>query len=131
MAYIGQQPILGNFRLLDDIGASFDGSTITFNLTVSGQPVNPATLGTLVVLNGSLKKPNTDFSINGSQITFAVAPAISVTFFGLIMADTGITGVPSDESVTNSKIAQSTINFDRLSSDAQSRILANSIVFGA
>lgn len=130
MSYIGQQPVLGNFRLLDNLGGSFDGSTLTFNITVSGAPVNPSSIATLIAINGAVKKPFTDFSINGSQITFATAPAVSATFFGLIMADTGITGVPSDASVTNSKIEPATINYDRLSSDAQSRILANSIIFG-
>lgn len=131
MAYLGQQPVLGNFRLLDNIGTSFDGSTLTYSLAVSGAPVNPGSISTLIVINGAVKKPLTDYSINGSQITFSVAPAVSATFFGLILGDTGITGTPADETVTNSKIAQATINFDRLSSDAQSRILANSIIFGA
>lgn len=130
MAYLGQQPVLGDFRLLDNLGTSFDGSTLTFNLTVSGGTVSPSSLGTLIVINGAVKKPYTDYSINGNQITFATAPAVSATFFGLIMGATGITGVPADSTVTNSKIVVNTIDYDRLSSDAQSRILANSIIFG-
>lgn len=130
MSYIGQSPVLGNFRLLDNLTGSFDGSTLTYNIAVSGVPVNPNSLATLIVINGAAKKPFTDFSINGSQITFAVAPAIGATFFGLIMGDVGITGTPADATVTNAKIAPSTIDYDRLSSDAQSRILANSIIFG-
>jgi|APGre2960657373_1045057.scaffolds.fasta_scaffold18920_2 hypothetical protein len=131
MAYLGTQPVLGNFRSLDNIGSSFDSSTLTYNLTVSSVPVNPSSLGTLIVLNGAVKKSLVDFSINNNQITFATAPAPGTTFFGLIMGDTGITGTPSDASVTNSKIAPATINFDRLSTNATSRILANAIIFGA
>ena len=132
MAYLGQQPSLGNFRKIDNIASSFDGSTVAFPLQVSGAYVTPTTVFALMVaINGLVKNPGVDFSVNGSTITFTTAPTFGQTFTAILYGDVLNTGTPSDGTVTNAKVAQGTLNYDRLSGDATSRILANSIIFGA
>jgi len=65
---------------------TFNGSTTTFNLTVSGVAVTPANAASLIVsLNSVIKQPLTDFTVSGSTITFATAPAGGTTFFAVQM----------------------------------------------
>jgi len=110
---------------------TFNGVTTTFNITISGIPFNPPTAyAMLAVLNGSPLNPGVDFSISGSTISFATPPAAFTPFFGLIFGDTLYTGTPGDATVTNSKIAQGTINYDRFSVDTQATLTANQIIFG-
>jgi len=132
MAYLGQQHTVGNFRKIDNIASSFDGSTAQFTLQVSGSNVTPTNAYALmVVLNGAVKTPDVDFSINSSTIPFTVAPTFGTTFHAMLYGDVVNTGTPSDNTVTNAKVVQGTLDYDRLSGDATSRILANSIIFGA
>lgn len=129
MSYLGNSPILGQYRKMDNL--SFDGSTTIFPITVSGVAFTPPTAyAMLIVLNGEPQNPDVDFSISGPNITFTVAPAALTPFFGIIMGDTLYTGTPSDATVTNSKIAIGTINYDRFSTNTQARLTANQIIFG-
>jgi hypothetical protein len=85
----------------------------------------------LVTINGAVKIPDVDYSVNSNTITFTTAPTFGQTFHAMLYGDVLNSGVPSDASVTNAKVAQGTINYDRFSAQAASRILANSIIFGA
>ena len=110
---------------------TFNGSTTAFSISVSGVAFTPPTAyAMLVVLNGEPQNPDVDFSINASTITFTSPPAALTPFFGIIMGDTLYTGTPSDATVTNSKIAIGTINYDRFSTNTQARLTANQIIFG-
>lgn len=129
MSYLGNSPILGQYRKMDNL--TFNGSTTAFSISVSGVAFNPPTAyAMLVVLNGEPQNPDVDFSINASTITFTSPPAALTPFFGIIMGDTLYTGTPSDATVTNSKIAIGTINYDRFSTNTQARLTANQIIFG-
>jgi hypothetical protein len=129
MSYLGNSPQIGQYRKMDSL--TFDGSTQTFNITISGVPFNPPTAFAMMVsLNDVILNPNVDFSISGSTISFVTAPAALTPFFALIFGDTLYTGTPSDATVTNSKIAQGTINYDRFSTNTQARLTANQIIFG-
>ena len=129
MAYLGNTPQIGQYRKMDTL--TFNGVTQTFNITISGVPFNPPTAyAMLAVLNGNPLNPGVDFSISGSTISFATAPVAFTPFFGLIFGDTLYTGTPSDATVTNSKIAQGTINYDRFSVNTQATLTANQIIFG-
>ena len=129
MSYLGNTPQIGQYRKMDSL--TFNGVTQTFNITISGVPFNPPTaFAMLAVLNGNPLNPGVDFSISGSTISFASAPAAFTPFFALIFGDTLYTGTPSDATVTNSKIAQGTINYDRFSVDTQATLTANQIIFG-
>jgi hypothetical protein len=129
MSYLGNSPQIGQYRKMDNL--TFNGVTQTFNITISGVPFNPPTAFAMMVsLNDVILNPNVDFSISGSTISFVTAPAALTPFFGLMFGDTLYTGTPSDATVTNSKIAQGTINYDRFSTNTQARLTANQIIFG-
>ena len=105
MAYIGRQLVRGENKLFDDISSSFNGSTTTFNLTVSSVATSTATaLQLFVSLNGVLQKPNTDFTTAGNQITFASAPANGVSCFILMQGDAIDSATVSDGSITPLKL---------------------------
>ena len=129
MSYLGNEPQIGQYRKMDSL--TFDGTTQTFAITISGVPFNPPTaFAMLVSLNNVILNPGVSFSISGSTISFTSPPAALTPFFGLIFGDTLYTGTPSDATVTNSKIAQGTINYDRFSTNTQARLTAGQIIFG-
>jgi hypothetical protein len=129
MAYLGNTPQIGQYRKMDNL--VFNGVQQTFDITISGVPFNPPTAFAMMVsLNGVIQNPGVNFSISGSQISFASPPVALTPFFGLLFGDTLYTGTPSDATVTNSKIAQGTINYDRFSVNTQATLTANQIIFG-
>ena len=129
MSYVGNSPALGQYRKMDSL--TFNGSTTLFNITVGGTAFNPPTAyAMLVVLNGEPLNPGVDFSISGSTISFAVAPALNTPFFALLFGDTLYTGTPSDATVTTSKIAEGTITYSKFGTDTQARLTAGQIIFG-
>ena len=127
--YIGNTPQIGQYRKMDNL--SFDGSTTSFPITVGGTALTPPTaFAMMVVLNGELQNPGVEFSVAGSTISFATAPAALTPFFGIIMGDTLYTGTPSDATVTNSKIATGAVSYDKFSVTTQATLTANQIIFG-
>lgn len=129
MAYLGNTPQIGQYRKMDT--PNFDGVTDTFPITVSGVAVTPPTAFAMMVSLGNvIQDPEVEFSISGSNISFSTPPAALTAFFGIIMGDTLYTGTPSDATVTNSKIAIGTINYDRFSENTQATLTANQIIFG-
>lgn len=134
MAYLGRAPQVGNFVKLDDISTQFNGTTSTFNTTVSGQAYtvsNP--YATICVLGGLVKNPGIDYNFNGPTIVFSQAPSASFIGNSWVMAfgDVLTTGSPSDNTITNQKLVAGTIQYDRLAGTTQATILANSLLFGA
>ena len=84
MAYIGRQLARGENRIFDDISSSFNGSTTTFNLTVSSVATSTATPYQLFVsLGGVMQKPGVDFTTAGNQITFTTAPYLGDYMFAV------------------------------------------------
>lgn len=127
--YIGNTPQIGQYRKMDNL--TFDGSTTSFPITVGGTAFAPPTaFAMMVVLNGEVQNPGVEFSIAGSTISFATAPAALTPFFGIIMGDTLFTGTPSDSTVTNSKIATGAVSYDKFSVTTQAQLTANQIIFG-
>ena len=86
MAYAGLPPAsftnnLTNVQLVDDISGSFNGSTQTFALTSSSTPFHAVSARSLiVVLGGIVQKPQVDYTVDGANITFTVAPVAGLTF---------------------------------------------------
>lgn len=76
MAYIGREPAYGAFNKQS---ITPDSSTTTFTLDF----VVGSTASILVVINGAVKVPDTDYTIasGGSQIIFTVAPTTGQTVF--------------------------------------------------
>ena len=104
MAYIGKQPVVGNFVKLDSITTS---ATTTFNLTNGGVAYSPQSPNHCIVsLNGVIQSPNTSFTISGSTIVFISAlTAIDVIDFILVLGDVLNIGTPSDNTVSTAKLA--------------------------
>lgn len=129
MAYLGNTPQTGQYRKMDSL--TFDGSTSTFNITVDGVAFTPPTAYAMMIsLNNVILNPDIGFSVSASTISFATPPAALTPFFGLIFGDTLYTGTPSDATVIDSKIATGTISYDKFSTNTQSRLTANQIIFG-
>lgn len=71
-------------KIIDDISGSFNGSTQTFALTVSGVSLTPANTQQLrIVLGGVIQSPGTDYTVSTSNIFFTTAPAAGLTFSGV------------------------------------------------
>ncbi len=129
MAYIGNSPQIGQYRKIDSI--TFNGAAQTFPIRVGGVDfVPPTAFAMMVVLDGVPLNPGVDFSISAATISFASPPQPNTPFFALIFGDTLFTGTPSDATVTNSKLANGAVSFNKLSTAAQSRLTANQIIFG-
>ena len=122
MAYIGTEPnFLNQNREVDDISGSFNGSTTTFNLQVSGQNVNPESVNNILVsVGGVLQNPGTDYTINAATIVFTTAPASGLDFWGLVLGELVNTGVVSDGTVTTAKIAGQAVTASKLANTAVS-----------
>lgn len=106
MAYIGKQPIVGNFVKLDTITAT---ATTTFNLLNGGVAYSPQSPNhCLVSLNGILQAPTDSFTISGSTIIFSNALTTSdVIDFIIVLGDVLNIGIPSDGSITTAKLTSS------------------------
>ena len=105
MAYIGVQPTAGQYRKLDDISGSFNGSTTTFTTSVAGENVTAATPQQLLVsVGGVIQQPVTDYTTSTNSIIFSTAPASGLDFFAVLMGDSVNIGTPSDGSVTTAKL---------------------------
>ena len=89
MGYVGRglNQEGGQYRKLDSISSNFDGSEVSFNLTIDGLEVTPTAQNLLISLGGVIQEPGTAFSVVGSTITFASAPDSSASFFGVLMGE--------------------------------------------
>ena len=129
MSYVGNTPQIGQYRKMDAL--TFNGTTTLFNITVGGVSFSPPTAYAMMVsLNNVVLNPGVDFSITGSTISFATAPALNTPFFALMFGDTLYTGTPSDATVITSKIAEGAITYSKFGTDTQARLTAGQIIFG-
>jgi len=109
VAYVGTQPVVGQYRKLSDISSGFDGVTTTFTTSVPpGTSAYYVTAGSasqlLVSLGGVIQQPDVDYTTSTNSITFTTAPAAGLSFFGVLMGDTLNVGTPSDGTVTAAKL---------------------------
>ena len=108
MSYIGVQPTAGQYRKLDDISASFNGSTTSFTTSVGGTNVTAGTAQQLLVsVGGVIQEPDADYTVSTNTITFTTAPASGLDFFAVLMGDALNTVSTSDGSITTAKLAGS------------------------
>lgn len=133
MAYIGQSPAIGNFVKLDDISTQFNSSLSTFVTEVSGQPytiTNP--YASIVVAGGQVLEPEVDYNFNNATIVFSTAPTSAWLndFHIIALGEVLNSGIPSDNTVNNSKITNSTLQYEKFSAVLKARLLADNIIFG-
>ena len=87
--YIGRSAATGPYLKLDDISDQFDGSRVTFNITVGGAPFFTQNAYTLLLsLEGVIQEPIRSFVVNENQLTFATAPQSGDTFYCVILGTT-------------------------------------------
>jgi hypothetical protein len=104
LAYLGRQPVVGNFVKLDAITTS---ATATYNLLNGGVAYFPQTANNCIVsLNGVIQSPTSAYTISGSTIVFSDALTASDSIdFILVLGDVLSIGTPSDGTVTPAKLA--------------------------
>jgi len=110
MAYIGKEPIVGNFQKCDAI--TVVNGQAAYTLQVSSTNVVPESANHMLVsLNGILQAPVTSFSVSGSTLTFASNLATGdVIDFVILLGNVLDLGTPSDATVTNAKLASDLIS---------------------
>ena len=94
MPYIGND-IRANvdYKTIDDISGSFNGSTTSFALQVGGAAPTPFPkyeTQLIISVGGVVQEPDssgsTGFQLSGTNIVFSSAPAAGEAFFGVILA---------------------------------------------
>ena len=110
MAYIGKEPIVGNFQKCDAI--TVVNGQAAYTLQVSSTNVVPESANHMLVsLNGILQAPVTSFTVSGSTLTFASNLATGdVIDFVILLGNVLDLGTPSDGTVTNAKLASDVIS---------------------
>ena len=104
MPFIGTQPEVGGYSVLDALTAS---ATASYTLQLNSVNFSPSSANQLLVsLNGVIQKPGTSFTVSGSTLTFSSALTSSDSIdFIIAMGEPLLVGVPSDATVTGSKLA--------------------------
>jgi hypothetical protein len=104
MAYLGRQPIIGNYQVLDAITAS---ATATYALTKNSVAVFPQTPANCIVsLNGVIQAPTDSYTISGSNIVFASALTGSDSIdFITVLGDVLNVGTVSDGTIGLAKLS--------------------------
>ena len=110
MAYIGKQPVVGNFQVCDAI--SVVNGQAAYTMQVGSTNVEPENANHMLgSLNGILQKPGSSFTISGSTITFASNLATGdVIDFIILLGYTLNVGTPSDDSVGAAQIKNDLIS---------------------
>ena len=94
MPYIGNNiRSADDYRLIDDISSSFNGSLTTFALLTAGAsplPFPKSPQQCLISVNGVIQEPDptgsSGFNLVGTNIVFSSAPTAGHSFFGIIYA---------------------------------------------
>ena len=115
MAYIGKQPVVGNFQICDAI--SVVNGQAAYTMQVGSVNVSPESANHMLVsLNGILQKPGSSFTVSGSTITFASNLVTGdVIDFIQILGNVLDLGVPSDATVSTAKIVDGAVTSAKLS----------------
>jgi len=105
MAYLGRQPVIGNFVKLDAITA-VNGQAA---YTMQNGSVNFADYSTvnqfLVSLNGTIQSPGSSFTVSGSTLTFASNLSTGdVIDFIIVFGNSLSAGTPTDATVSLAKL---------------------------
>lgn len=102
MSYIGKEPQVGGYNMLDALTAS---ATASYSLTLDSVAFVPESANHLICsLNGVIQKAGSSFTVSGSTLTFSSALTSSDSIdFVLALGNVLDIGTPSDSTVTNAK----------------------------
>ena len=118
MAYLGRQPVIGNFVKLDAITA-VNGQAA---YTMQNGSVNFTDYSTvnqfLVSLNGTIQSPGSSFTVSGSTLTFASNLSTGdVIDFIIVFGNSLSAGTPTDGTVATAKIADDAVTAAKINDD--------------
>ena len=124
MAYIGKQPVVGNFQICDAI--SVVNGQAAYTMQVGSVNVSPESANHMIVsLNGTIQKPNSSYTVSGSTITFSSNLATGdVIDFIQILGDVLSIGTPSDATVTTAKLADDAVTLAKMASGTDGNIIS-------
>tara|TARA_B100000575_G_scaffold277189_1_gene263289 strand:+ start:372 stop:1175 length:804 start_codon:yes stop_codon:yes gene_type:complete len=108
MPFIGTQPEVGGYSVLDALTAS---ATASYTLQKDSANFVPNTANQLLVsLNGVIQKPGSSFTVSGSTLTFSSALSSSDSIdFILAMGEPLLVGTPSAGSVNTTQLATNAV----------------------
>ena len=108
MPFIGTQPDVGGYSVLDNLTAS---ATASYTLQKNSANFNPSSANNLLVsLNGVIQKPGSSFTVSGSTLTFSSALTSSDSIdFIIAMGEPLLIGIPSDGAVNTAQIANDAV----------------------
>jgi hypothetical protein len=113
MSYIGRSPQIGAYSKLDSI--TTDGSA-SYTMQLNSANFVPESVNHLIVsVNGVIQAPTDSFTVSGSTITFASSLSASDTIdFIMALGNVLDIGVPSDATVSTSKIIDNAVTSAKL-----------------
>ena len=108
MPFIGTQPDVGGYSVLDNLTAS---ATANYTLQKDSANFVPSSANQLLVsLNGVIQKPGTSFTVSGSTLTFSSALEASDSIdFIIAMGEPLMIGTPSDGTVNTTQLATNAV----------------------
>ena len=108
MPFIGTQPEVGGYSVLDNLTAS---ATASYTLQKDSANFVPSSVNQLLVsLNGVIQKPGSSFTVSGSTLTFSSALDSSDSIdFIIAMGEPLLIGVPSDGAVNTAQLANDAV----------------------
>ena len=132
MAYLGRQPVIGNFVKLDAITAVNGQAAYTMQNGGSNFTDYESVNQFLVSLNGTIQAPTDSFTVSGSTLTFASNLATGdVIDFIMVFGNSLSAGTPTDATVTTAKLAADAVTEAKIADGAvESEHLNNNIISG-
>ena len=117
MPFIGTQPEVGGYSVLDALTAS---ATASYTLQKDSANFSPSSANQLLVsLNGVIQKPGSSFTVSGSTLTFSSALTSSDSIdFILAMGEPLLVGTPSDGTVNADKLATNAVTSAKIATNA-------------
>ncbi len=108
MPFIGTQPDVGGYSVLDALTAS---ATASYTLQKDSTNFSPSSANQLLVsLNGVIQKPGSSFTVSGSTLTFSSALDSSDSIdFIISMGEPLLIGTPSDNTITTNKLVNDSV----------------------
>ena len=116
MAYIGREPQIGNYVVMDALSAS---ATADYTLQSGSTNFIPESANHLIVsLNGVIQKPGSSFTVAGAVLSFSSALTSNDSIdFVIALGNVLDIGTPSDGVITNAKLAQDIISSETALTD--------------
>ena len=129
MPFIGTQPDVGGYSVLDALTAS---ATASYTLQLNSANFVPNSANQLLVsLNGVIQKPGTSFTVSGSTLTFSSALSSSDSIdFILAMGEPLLVGTPSDGTVSTAKIASNAVTDAKIATGVSASKLTGAMASG-